>query len=478
MDMKKMQKLPVVFTVNDDFETEDSRFLAITIDVLHTGLNFNGSVFTKEVVDANADSIMNTPVLGYIALNSDGEYDFQGHEYKMIQTDDGKKYVYAGNAYGVIPESCNYRWIEKESSDGVVREYFQVDALLWTKFDEAVSIFKRDGGKPQSMELKLSSITGEESEDGTFIFTGFKFDGCCLLSSTDETIEPAMIDSIALPTFSVETIAQDIKEQLNKYSRVKNETNMNKEDGIVSTVNAFFALTLNEQFEEVRALLDERTFEDRWGYKCSQYYLVDIQGNELIVWDRADHYRLYGIAFSVDRDKITIDFDNCKRKKTQYLDMDVQDAEAPNSLDFEKIVSDVADYIHGQLDTVTEEKNTAEQNYTTVKDQYDEIKPEYDRYVREEQAREAEAIEAAKTAEFEKFDKHLSDNEKYAEIKSKRSEYTLEDIQKECAILFTEKNLNTDFSKRTNKEAPMTAGVVEEVSQTEIDPRYGVLRTK
>lgn len=476
MDMKKIQKLPVSFTINDCVETEDSRFLAITIDVLHTGLNFNGSVFSREVVDANADSIMNTPVLGYIALNPDGEYDFQGHEYKMIVTDEGKKYVYAGNAYGVIPESCNYRWIEKVSSDGVSREYFQVDALLWTKFDEAVSIFKRDGGKPQSMELQLASITGDELDDGTFNFTGFKFDGCCLLSSSDETIEPAMIDSVALPTFSVGSIAQDIKNKLNEYSRIINNENDKKEKKTMPNIKDF-ALTMREQFDEINALLDEHKYTDKWGWECSQYYLVDVQDNELIVVDRADHYRLYGITYSIDGDKVIIDFDKCKRKKTQYVDLE-NDTDDSGSLDFEKVVSDVADYVHGQLDTVTEEKNTAVQDYTTIKDQYDQMKPEYDKYVSEAQAREAEAIEAAKTAEFEKFDKHLSDNEKYAELKNKRNEYTLEDIQKECAILFTEKNINTDFSKNTNKDKGLTAGIVEDKSHGEINPRYGVLRTK
>ena len=183
-------RLPVAFTINSCVDAEDSRFLAITIDVLHTGLNFNGSIFEKEVVDANADSIMNTPVLGYIALNPDGELDFQGHEYKTVKDENGKDYVYAGSAYGVIPESCNYRWIEKVCSDGICREFFQVDAILWRKFDDAVTIFERDGGKPQSMELELSSITGEENDDGTFTFTGFKFEGCCLLSSTDEKIQP------------------------------------------------------------------------------------------------------------------------------------------------------------------------------------------------------------------------------------------------------------------------------------------------
>ena len=475
--MISTQKLPVAFTINETTETDDSRFLAITIDVLHTGLNFNGSVFTKDVVDACADSIKNTPVLGFIALNPDGEQDFQGHEYKMIQTEDGKKYVYAGNAYGVIPESCNYRWIEKISSDGVSREYFQVDALLWTKFDDAVSIFKRDGGKPQSMELQLSSIEGNELADGTFEFTGFKFDGCCLLSSTDESIEPAMIDSIALPTFSVGTIAQDIKQMLNEYSRLRESEQKMKEVGRMPK-NQDFTLTLHEQFDEIEALLDEHTYRDKWDCERGRYYLVDIQENELIVYDRADHYRLYGIAFEVDGDKIIIHYDQCKRKKTQYVDYEESENADENLFDFEKLVSDVADYVDGQLTEAVSAKETAETNYTKVKADYDDMKPKYDAYVQDARAREAVAIEQEKAVEFEKFDKHLSDNERYVELKNKRGEYTLDEIQRECAILFTEKNLSVDFSKNSGNGKPMTAGVVPEKKDSEINSRYGVMLTK
>ena len=60
---QKQKRLPVSFTINECVETDDSRFLAITIDVLHTGLNFNGSIFDKEVVDACAESIKNTCLL-------------------------------------------------------------------------------------------------------------------------------------------------------------------------------------------------------------------------------------------------------------------------------------------------------------------------------------------------------------------------------------------------------------------------------
>ena len=474
-------RLPVSFTINNCVDTEDSRFLAITIDVLHTGLNFNGSIFDKEVVDANADSIMTTPVLGYIALNPDGELDFQGHEYKTVKDGNGKDYVYAGSAYGVIPESCNYRWIEKVCSDGICREFFQVDALLWRKFDDAVTIFERDGGKPQSMELELSSITGEENDDGTFTFTGFKFDGCCLLSSTDDHIQPAMIDSAAVAKFTVQTIVQEIKSKLTEYSKSVgkiDETNGEKEGEEMEKVpETNFTLNLMEQIDEIRAVLGEKKYRDSWGYECSQYCFVDVQGDEIIVMDRADHYRLYGMKYSMEGDKISVDFASATRKKTTYSDFE-DGAEDSAPFVFEQAVSDVATYMSGQIDVANESKDTAEANYTQVKKDYDEMKPKYDAYVMAEQEREKATIEAAKDAEFKQFDQHLSDVAEYTTLKEKRDEYSLEEIQAQCAVMFTKKNLNVNFSRKSKEVAPMVTPVFEQTPAAEVNSRYGVLPTK
>jgi hypothetical protein len=477
---QKQKRLPVSFTINECVETDDSRFLAITIDVLHTGLNFNGSIFDKEVVDACAESIKNTPVLGYIALNPDGELDFQGHKYKLIEDENGKRYVYAGSAYGVIPESCNYRWIEKVCSDGICREFFQVDALLWTKFDDAVTIFERDGGKPQSMELELSSITGEEQEDGTFKFTEFKFDGCCLLSSTDEKIQPAMIDSEAVAQYTVSNIAQEIKEKLQEYSlftAAGKELTGKEDDNMAKDVAPNFTLNLMEQLDEIHAILDEKTFRDKWGWECSQFCFVDVQDDEVIVMDRADHYRMYGMKFSMENDEIKIDFDSAVRKKTKYEN--IEGAGSENEIDvFEKAFDGLADYMNNQVEAVTKEKETAEQNYTTVKNDYDEMKPKYDAYVADEQKRQADAAEAAKDAEFAKFDQHLGDNADYINMKENRNDFTVEQIQNQCAILFTEKNLNANFSRKDKNPAPMVADVFEQKPAVEVNSRYGILPTK
>lgn len=478
---QKQKRLPVSFTINEYVETKDSRFLAITIDVLHTGLNFNGSIFDKVVVDACAESIKNTPVLGYIASNPDGEYDFQGHEYKLIEDENGERYVYAGSAYGVIPESCNYRWIEKVCSDGICREFFQVDALLWTKFDDAVTIFERDGGKPQSMELELSSITGEEQEDGTFKFTGFRFDGCCLLSSTDEKIQPAMIDSEAVAQYTATNIAQEIKEKLQEYSlfTAAGKKEFRKEDdNMAKDVAPNFTLNLMEQLDEINAILEEKTFCDKWGWESSQYCFVDVQDDEVIVMDRADHYRIYGLKFSMENDEIKIDFGCANRKKTKYENYG-ETADDQNDVNlFEKAVEGLADFMNGQVETAVSEKETAEQNYTTIKNDYDEMKPKYDAYVADEEKRQADAAEAAKDAEFAKFDQHLSDNADYVSMKANRNDYTVDQIKSQCAILFTEKNLNANFSRKDKNSTPMVAEVFEQKPNTEMSSRYGILPTK
>lgn len=95
--MKNITSIPITFEVNSEISNSDTRFLNCTIDVLHTGTNFNGSVFSKEVVEENIDTIKNTPILGFIQKTSDEE-DFSGHEY--IITKD--KMVFIEKILGVL----------------------------------------------------------------------------------------------------------------------------------------------------------------------------------------------------------------------------------------------------------------------------------------------------------------------------------------------------------------------------------------
>lgn len=213
----KFNSLHSTFSVNGEISDDDTRFLNITIDVLHTGENLNKSFFSKEVVDDCIDSIKNTPVLGFIKYDKFAqEADFKGHEYVLTRTENGIEDKYVGSAYGVIPESCNPRWFTKMCSDGVEREFLQVDALLWEKFSDSTDIVERDGEKAQSMELAVSSVEGDEDEDGIFHFEKFKFDGCCMLG---DSVEPAMVDAnvkVKDVQFTSDDFVKEIQSELNE----------------------------------------------------------------------------------------------------------------------------------------------------------------------------------------------------------------------------------------------------------------------
>lgn len=215
------QRYPVSFIKKGEYESSDFRFIDVSIDVMHTGANLNKTSFTKDAINKAVPTIRNTPILGYVVDELDEEdKDFKGHEHELRITDKDVKYVYAGQAYGVIPESCNPRWIVKDDGTGIEREYLRVDGLIWTKFSDPVDIFTRDGTKNHSVEL-TDMACGPADKNGNVPVGSFKFDGCCILSTTDPSIKPAMTGSCVTAIFSVEDITAQIRDRLYEYQAIQ-----------------------------------------------------------------------------------------------------------------------------------------------------------------------------------------------------------------------------------------------------------------
>lgn len=237
------QRYPISFSKKKEYETSDFRFIDVCIDVMHTGVNRNKTSFTKDVITKAIPSICNTPILGYVVDELDDEdKDFKGHEHELRITNKDVKYVYAGRAYGVIPESCNPRWIIKDDGNGTEREYLRVDGLIWTKFDDPVDIFTRDGTKNHSVEL-TDMACGPADKNGDVPVGSFLFDGCCILSTTDPKIQPAMTGSCVTANFSVEDITSQIRERLYEYQALQqnhtaqNENPSDEEKGDTTPMN-------------------------------------------------------------------------------------------------------------------------------------------------------------------------------------------------------------------------------------------------
>lgn len=237
------ERYPISFTKKNEYSNSDFRFIDVSIDVMHTGANLNKTSFTKDAINKAVPTIRNTPILGYVVDELDEEdKDFKGHEHELRITDKDVKYVYAGQAYGVIPESCNPRWIVKDDGTGIEREYLRVDGLIWTKFSDPVDIFTRDGTKNHSVEL-TDMACGPADKNGNVPVGSFKFDGCCILSTTDPKIRPAMTGSCVTANFSVEDITTQIRDRLYEYQAIQqnyaaqNDNSSDKEKGDTTPMN-------------------------------------------------------------------------------------------------------------------------------------------------------------------------------------------------------------------------------------------------
>ena len=499
MDKNKIASLHSTFSIDGEVSDNDTRFLKITVDVMNVGKNYNGSYFSKEVIEENIDSIKNTPILGYIEYDKyTRENDFKGHEYVLTRTENGVENKYIGAAFGIVPESCSPRFITKTTDSGREVETLQVDALMWEKFSDATGILKRDSEKAQSIELAVNSIDGYDDEnDGLFHFTAFKFYGCTILGS--ETL-PAMENAnvkINDVNFSMDDFSENIRSELNDkftvFAKLMNEQNVQggvrnmpediKDDKIIEDVKtdfsedvvdddaqpaSDFANTMMQQFEDIaNVVASQETVKDYWGDDMPRYYAVDIQDDEVIVVDRGDNYHYYGIPYTMDGDKPVLDFACGTRKKVRYENYE-DGAPAPaNVFDFGEHIASIEKKASERIESV-------ESDYSAVKSELDEIKPKYDEYVAANEKRAADELNAAKDAKLAEYEDTLGESADFAAIKDKRDELSVDEIEKECAVLYV-KNVRaakTNFSKNPSSPA---VGIINDGDD---DTPDGYVKTK
>jgi hypothetical protein len=253
--MKVNTKIPVRF---ENVENYDSRFQKVKIWLMHLGKNYNRSVFDKDVVEQAFDSLKNTPILGYIEESKFGDKDFRGHEMELVVEDGEIKTKYIGQAFGVIPENCNPRFEQKEGDTGELLDYLVVDGLLWTKFDDAISIINEQGEVNQSMELH-DEYDGSWDEQGYFHFSKFKFYGACMLG---QDVLPAMQKASVEKVFSTNVIQDEITRKLEEFSQLVNQNNFKEVEHVtLEELLAKYSLTV-EALAEKGINVEEYSVED------------------------------------------------------------------------------------------------------------------------------------------------------------------------------------------------------------------------
>lgn len=496
--------LPVSFSKKAEYASKDYRFIEVTIDVMHTGKNLNKTSFEKSAIDKAAPTICNTPILGYVVNEDDDDIkDFRGHEHELRITDDTVKYVYSGQAYGVIPESCNPRWIVKDDGNGTEREYLQVDGLIWTKFSDPVDIFVRDVTKAHSVEL-TDMILGKADEKGYTPVTAFKFDGCCILSTTNPKIQPAMTGSCITANFSVEDIAAQVRDRLYEYQAARLEldktinekgdkslmenTEMNtvQEQGVPKTPPAESIKTVAQEFtaeteapasdESATSPAVDATFEEASPADSNenqpqeaeqQYSLSAIQIRYEIlaaleefkvpaIWDETVTVLRYW--FEDVQDNIVIVRDYATRQLmgipfTMNGDNVVLDYESAKRMKVTYEEWDNGEVLPGTAAMFTEMADALAKltkSYNEVSSSLNEIKPKYESYVQAEaEAKEAKEKEQ-RAALFTLMDKQLGDDPAYTVLKNDK-ELCYSELETKCYALVGRKK-SAEFSYIPNND--------------------------
>ncbi len=204
------------FNVVNSTDSGDTRFTDVEIDLVYTGENDNKTNFKENIVEDAFPSLNNIPILGFVNGS-----DYAGHEEEY--DDEGNVTEYYGQALGVIPESCNARFVDLK--DG--KRWLRVDAIVWNKI-QASNILLEAGEKSHSIELNPNNFAGEW-KNGIYHFSKIEFEGACILGDNrtpamkgSKIVTNSLEDEIGT-TVITSDIMSVIDEKMVIYNNIVNE---------------------------------------------------------------------------------------------------------------------------------------------------------------------------------------------------------------------------------------------------------------
>lgn len=495
--MKK--NIPIMFQKLKQYniETNDTRFMKVKIWIMHLENNYNGSYFSKEVVEEAIESLDNTPILAFIKEDSNGNKDFSDHEFD----EDGK---YIGQAIGVIPGRNNAKFEFRLCDDGIEREFLTVEGLIWTKFEDPVNIFENCNVKFQSMELHDDFEGYIDKKDKLFHFTKFNFYGACILG---EDIEPAMENSTIELQFSKSKYDKIIEEKFKQFSRINEGGKVLKRTEILkrfsylkgekfnSIVNdkdlndeelekKLFSLSNNDLESKIREKLKEfiYEYENCWGekYMTAKYWLTDTIPDDkiIIVEDNEDYYKHYGIPYEIQGDEVILKMEESTRyirgdwRKFKGKDVEINPIfSILKEKDKELFGNKIKDLKSSFNVKETEEFKSLETKFIEIQKNFSILEKERDELKIFKTNLLTEQLDKDKSKLFTRFS-DLEGFEGFEELKVNQ-ELSLEELEKECFTLAGKKAFSL---KSTSKKVKNNFSIpIEHIDEdlTEAQKRYG-----
>lgn len=510
----KVVSLPIK-KISFSEENTQSDLTKVILQVCKSGeVTSHGLYFEEESLSLAQESIKNKPLLCAYEIDEEGnKTDFKGHEleYKIIK--DGNnislKIEYIEQPVGIIPETNNFTITDIDGEKWVV-----VEGYLFNEYcSDAVRILEEsDGEKAVSMEITVLEGANNE-EDGLFHITLFSFLGVTLLGKSHN---PA-ISGANIRTFSQsDTFALQFSEIV---KRVNNTINKGGEkvDERQKIIDKFESLKGNEQFETIIAdtELDEvelekqlfalsnnqleravrevvNSFEvevtNRWNetYKMQKYYVEDIivDDNIVICEDNQNYYAYYGIPYTMQGDKAVLNFENAKRYvKGDWREYQGETIDITVNPMFSAEIESISNRFEEELERVKVSFDVNEtKEYKDLKAEMFELQTSY--ATLEEEATqlrefksnfEKEQREKSENEVFEKYS-DLKEVEGYSSIFENKSNFSLEDLERDLKVLAFDNGIVLGGKKKFSKTEKETIKIpVGESKNDVVDPYGGLL---
>ena len=487
-------KLNVKFEIDENFV--HPKFTKVTIWVATYGQNANGSDITRDAFINAIPTLFNIPILG--EWNETIE-DFKGHGGKIVIDDEGIQWIQTTKPYGSVPESCNPRWEFDEN--GI--EYLVCDGIIWTdRYEEALKV--KENVNNQSMEIEVVSA---EDNDGVLKITEFIFTGLCILG---EDTQPCFPSAKVVYSLNKDEFKQEFSLLLDEIKNINfneggNEKSMDREsiiakfshlkgekyEAIISNQDLsledlekqLFTLSVNDLWNRIYEELQSNTIvvTDYWGdtYETNKYGIEDIipDDNIVIVYDR-ENWNDYGIPYSLDGDKVVLDYANAKR----YVKGDWREYVEGQSVDSNSIIQSFnvidehnknkVNEVQIQFTEKTNELNKVKGEYVDLQAKFSELENQISELnVEVESLRqfkidnENEVKKAEIDSVIEEFSE-LQTVDSFNEIFEKRYEFEIEDLKTKLKVFCFDNGIVIGKKQNKKKDSKAKFSLVDDVKKT------------
>lgn len=203
--------------------------------------------------------------------------------------------------------------------------------------------------------------------------------------------------------------------------------NEEPEEETEEVVEEGYTLNSNLREELYEAVRTEKVHDEEYG-DLIRYYIVDYDEAETMVYcvDCMD-YKMYGFAYTLDGDNVTVNFDTKKRMKYEIVEFEGDPIDEPTNFSYGEFAAEIK---------------------ANIKAEYAPLEEELSQFKAAKRSSELEAI-------YAQFDAVFTEGkyaEEYSELKEHADDYSLDELSEKVYSLYGRKNFETFSLKKEEKK--------------------------